>query len=119
MTRLLKNDVSSAHEGSWVTRSALVDLVLEYGLRQWQKNSDCSPVLAAADPAIATVLDEIHDHPEHQWTVHHLARAAGLSRTQFNRRFTAAVGQPSMSYVIQLRLTHGAVYCGRTAVPLW
>lgn len=117
VTRLLKNDVSSAHEGNWVTRSALVDLVLVHGLRQWQKISGSSRV-AVADPAIATVLDEIHDHPEHQWTVQRLARAAGLSRTQFNRRFTAAVGQPPMSYVIQLRLTHGARLLRQTGSPL-
>ncbi|MBL0885256.1 AraC family transcriptional regulator [Myceligenerans indicum] len=118
VTRLLEDDVAHAHDGNWVTRSALVDLVLVRALRQWQEGPDSNGAVRVTDPAITAVLDDIHERPEHPWTVQELAQASGMSRTQFNRRFAAEVGRPPMSYVTQWRLAHGARLLRQTSWPL-
>jgi AraC-like DNA-binding protein len=115
---LLENDLSNADPGNWVTRSALVDLVLVRALRQWHDESGTSSWTTAGDPAVATALNEIHDRPGHQWTVGQLAGVAGMSRTSFNRRFTAQVGQPPMTYVTRWRLAYAARLLRQTTSPL-
>ena len=42
--------------------------------------------------------------PEHAWTVASLARAAGLSRAAFARRFLAKIGSPPRSFLAEVRM---------------
>jgi AraC-like DNA-binding protein len=101
-----------------VTRSALVDLVLVHVLRQWWDGVGEAGRPAVPDVAIATAQREMHGLPRHRWTVQQLARAAGMSRTAFIRRFTAVVGAPPMTYLTQRRLAHGARLLRQTEYPL-
>ncbi|WP_342744006.1 AraC family transcriptional regulator [Amycolatopsis saalfeldensis] len=59
-------------------------------------------------PAIAAALRQIHEHPEHPWTVAGLGELAGLPRTACTRRFTELVGQSPMRYLTGWRLGRGA-----------
>ena len=43
-----------------------------------------------------------------------LAHAAGMSRTSFNTKFRAALGQPPMAYLAELRLRRAAGYLATT-----
>jgi AraC-like DNA-binding protein len=115
---LLEHDVSEALPGNWVTRSALVDLVLVHVLRQWWDDVGEAGRPAVTDVAIAAALREMHGLLRHRWTVQQLARAAGMSRTAFSRRFTALVGEPPMTYLTQRRLAHGACLLRQTEYPL-
>lgn len=70
------------------------------------------------DPRVGAALRAIHDNPQRPWTVQQLSETAGLSRTAFSRRFTAAVGRPPMSYLISWRLNRGAQLLRGTDAPL-
>lgn len=105
---LLEDDVAQAQQGNWVTRSALIDLVLVHALRRWYDAPGATGWTATADPAVAAALDQIHGHPQHPWSVEQLASVAGMSRTSFNRRFTVQVGLPPMTYVTYWRLACAA-----------
>lgn len=112
---LLENEVSEARQGNWVTRSALVDLILVHALRHWYSAPGRT---AAADPAIAAALDRIHERPQDPWSVQRLAEVAGLSRTSFTRRFTVHVGLPPMTYVTYWRLACAARLLRQTTFGL-
>jgi AraC-like DNA-binding protein len=115
---LLEDDVAEARSGNWVTRSALVDLMLVHVLRQCSEETGTAGPPAVTDPAIVAALGAIHGDPRHRWTVQQLAKVAGMSRTAFSRRFTAVVGKPPMTYLTHWRLAHGARLLRQTKDPL-
>jgi AraC-like DNA-binding protein len=112
---LLRVDMSGTRMGTEATLPALLDLILVHALRQWH---DLAGWPETADPAIATVLREIHEFPQTQWTVGKLSEIAEIPRAAFTRRFTRVVGQPPMSYLISSRLRHGAQLLRQTDAPL-
>jgi AraC-like DNA-binding protein len=85
-------------------------------LRQWHEQHGTAP--GTDDPAIAAALRQIHECPQHPWTIGGLSEVAGLARTAFTRRFSALVGQPPMSYLIGWRLGCGARLLRETNAPL-
>lgn len=56
------------------------------------------------DRRIARALTCIHREPERTWTVAGLAQSAGMSRSQFAKRFLACVGQTPMHYLCAWRM---------------
>jgi transcriptional regulator GlxA family with amidase domain len=56
------------------------------------------------DSYVERALAEMKRHPSRRWTVAALARAAGLSRAPFARRFERAMGVPPLRYLTALRL---------------
>jgi AraC-like DNA-binding protein len=112
---LLRADVSGTRMGSGAALPALLDLVLVHALRQWH---EAAGLPETDDPAIATVLREIHRYPQEQWTVGRLSEIAGMPRAVFTRRFTRAVGRPPMSYLLSSRLQRGAELLRQTDAPL-
>jgi AraC-like DNA-binding protein len=63
--------------------------------------------LTVADPAIAAALAAIRQRPLDPWTVAGLAAVAGLARSRFAERFTAAVGEPPLAHVARWRIQAG------------
>ena len=108
LTDLLGAEVSATPAGDDTTLPALLDLILVHVLRQWHEEHDMAGRALTDDPAIAAALRQIHEHPQYAWTVDRLSRVAGMPRTGFTRRFTAAVGQPPMRYLTGWRLERGA-----------
>ncbi|MBY8857097.1 AraC family transcriptional regulator [Nocardia sp. CA2R105] len=106
LVAMLEAEVGRARPGSGATLRSLLDLILVQVLRQWHEQHGSAP--GSDDPAIAAALRQIHEQPQHQWTVGRLSDVAGLPRTAFSRRFTTLVGQPPMSYLISWRLGCGA-----------
>jgi AraC-like DNA-binding protein len=117
LTALLAEDIATAGPGARASRAALIDLLLVQVLRRWQDRHG-TPDRPGVDPAIAAALRQIDGRPAAPWTVAQLSEAAGMSRTAFTRRFTAAVGKPPMAYVIGARLTRGARLLRETEAPL-
>jgi AraC-like DNA-binding protein len=117
LTALLEDDVAATGPGAQASRGALIDLLLVQLLRLWQDQHE-APDRPGVDPGIAAALRLIEDRPEEPWTVRRLTEAAGMSRTTFTRRFTAAVGKPPMAYVIGARLARGARLLRETEGPL-
>jgi AraC-like DNA-binding protein len=63
-----------------------------------------APLRARCDPALRRAVEAIHAQPGRPWTLTTLARSAGISRSTFAQRFTAAVGVPAMTYLRRHRL---------------
>lgn len=93
-----------AGQGALLDR--LLDALVVSAFRQWAETADDVPLWlgTTGDEAVMTALRLMHQAPEHPWSVVSLARAAGLSRAGFARRFLGAVGQPPISYLAQWRL---------------
>jgi transcriptional regulator GlxA family with amidase domain len=56
------------------------------------------------DLAVARALELMCQRLGQRWTVEALARAVGLSRPAFAKRFTHALGSPPLRYLSELRL---------------
>ena len=61
-----------------------------------------------ADPAVSRALALMQAEPAKRWTVERLARAVGLSRAAFARRFVALSGRSPLRYLTELRLALAA-----------
>jgi AraC-like DNA-binding protein len=59
---------------------------------------------AVADERVARALRLLQSRPADRWSVAALAKAAGLSRAAFARRFSAALGLPPLRYLVELRM---------------
>jgi transcriptional regulator GlxA family with amidase domain len=57
-----------------------------------------------ADPRLAAAIRRMHERPAHAWTVAQLAKEAALSRSAFFERFSRAVGQAPMEYLLAWRM---------------
>jgi transcriptional regulator GlxA family with amidase domain len=56
------------------------------------------------DKHVGRALAALHDRLAHGWSVVELAAEAGLSRSAFVERFTAAMGAPPMQYLAKSRM---------------
>ena len=73
--------------------------------RQWAPQSPSADFLMAlGDPKVSAVLELIHEKPEAPWTLTHLAKEIGLSRSVLADRFAKTVGDPPMTYLRRWRL---------------
>lgn len=61
-------------------------------------------VPTVVDSRISGVVERIQEEPGRRWPVTELAKQAGLSRSQFTRRFTAMTGLAPESFLIQARV---------------
>ncbi|ONI87431.1 hypothetical protein ALI144C_08515 [Actinosynnema sp. ALI-1.44] len=117
---LLSAELTDPGLGSAALVPALLESLFVYILRTWFDTDDSTAGWTAAlrDPVVADALHAMHEHPAHPWTVAKLAAEAGLSRAPFARRFTAAVGQPPLTYLTWWRLTVASRLLRETSQPL-
>ena len=59
---------------------------------------------ALNDPIVGRALQLVHGDPARRWTVHDLAREAGVSRTVLAEKFNAVMGQAPIEYVTGWRM---------------
>jgi AraC-like DNA-binding protein len=116
VVEMLRADFTDPGPGSDANRAALIDLMIVHILRHLQERGESWPL--TDEPGVTEALREIHDRPQRPWSVQQLSEVAGMSRTAFTRRFTAAVGMPPMSYLIDWRLTAGARLLQQSDAPL-
>ncbi|GAA2444370.1 AraC family transcriptional regulator [Actinomadura vinacea] len=119
---LMGDELRQPRVGSEAILSPLIDMLLLYVLRTWldEQSGPGATGWAAAltDPAIVTALHDIHQRPEHPWTVAELATRAGVSRATFAKRFVTAVGQPPLAYLTWWRMTTASRLLLGTDAPL-
>lgn len=98
----LESDLASGGRASRPLLDALVALV--------------APALGAAalDPRIARAAAAMTRDPSRRWTVASLARAAGLSRSAFARRFQSELGAGPIEWLTSLRMRLAAERLART-----
>lgn len=75
-------------------------------------------LFALADPQLGRALQALHEAPAHPWTLHELARVAGMSRSSFAEKFRRKVGKPAMEYLICWRMLRAADLLATTAEPV-
>lgn len=100
-----------AYEATGVTPGAetvvcrLLDVLIVYAIRIWLRSAPDNGYLGALrDPHLGPVLARMHRDPGRSWSVSTLAATAGLSRSVFAERFTAAVGRTPMAYLTEIRM---------------
>lgn len=121
IVNLLGAEHDNHEPGSSAAMPALLDLLLTYVIRAAFDAADPPGMGWAAairDPALSTALHNMQNTPEIDWTVSTLARASGLSRATFARRFTAAVGQPPMAYLTWWRMNLAKQHLSESDMPL-
>jgi AraC-like DNA-binding protein len=108
---LLATEVTRDEPGQAAVLDRMLDLLLIQALRAWFARPDAGApgwYRAQADPVVGHALRLIHHSPERAWTVASLARAVGVSRAAFARRFQQLVGEPPMSFLTGWRLALAA-----------
>lgn len=63
---------------------------------------------ALQDPRMATVLEQLLEHPEHDHSLESLAEIAAMSRSAFAEMFKTCFGRTPMAFLRELRLRRGA-----------
>jgi AraC-like DNA-binding protein len=105
LVRLVADEAGQRRAGRDLVLARLVELLLVEALRALP-GDDAPPGLlrGLADPRLALALRALHADPARPWTVDQLAKKAALSRSSFFERFTRAVGQPPMEYLLAWRM---------------
>jgi AraC-like DNA-binding protein len=118
--QLLSNEHDGETAGSTAAIPALLDLLFTYVVRAVFETADTTTGWAAAlrDRSLTTALHNIQSKPEITWTVASLARASGMSRAAFARRFTDVVGQPPLTYLTWWRMNLASQLLRETDLPL-
>ena len=103
----LYDELAGAAPGKQTALDRVLDLLLVHVLRAHFASGAKVPAWyqALQDPVVGHALRELHSDPAAPWTVASLARTVGLSRAALARRFTAAVGEPPLTYLTGWRIT--------------
>jgi len=106
--QLLRGEVATGGPGATIVSDRLVEVLVVHIVRGWARAApgDHPGWLAGiADPHMGPLLAEIHRRPAEPWSLHDMARAAGLSRTRFVERFTRRVGCSPGSWLTEWRMS--------------
>jgi AraC-like DNA-binding protein len=105
LVRLVDDEARAARAGRELVLRRLVEVLLVEALRA-APAPDAPPGLlrGLADERVARAMRCMHGEPAREWTVPMLADEAALSRSAFFERFTRAVGQPPMEYLLAWRM---------------
>lgn len=110
ISRFLVAEAQQPNPGSSLMISRLIDLLVIRTLRSWA-SSEANRVGwlgGLGEERIGRALSAMYVDPFQRWTVQSLAGIAGMSRSIFAERFTAAVGEPPLRYLSRWRLTIAA-----------
>jgi AraC-like DNA-binding protein len=114
---LLEQETQAKAPGAAAIFAKLADVFVSAALRTYLAAADSLDRLArpaVPDHGIAQTLKLLRARPEARWSVDAMAFSAGMSRTSFNARFRAVLGQAPMAYLTELRLRRAAGYLATT-----
>jgi AraC-like DNA-binding protein len=114
---LLNEQTHAKAPGAAAIYAKLADVFVTEALRSYLAAADGLTRLAQPampDPRIARIIKMLRGRPQGAWSVDAMAQSAGMSRTSFNTRFRAVLGQPPMAYLTELRLRRAAGYLATT-----
>jgi AraC-like DNA-binding protein len=106
---LLADEMARDVPGQSTVLDRLLDLLLISALRTWFAGPGAPAWYRAhQDPVVGRALRLVQHQPAEPWTIATLAADVGVSRAALARRFTAAVGEPPMTYLTGWRLALAA-----------
>jgi len=102
----MKHESSAARPGSATVMTRLADVIVIHAIRSWlERTAPAAGWLAAVrDPHVGRAVAQIHQRPEHAWSVAELARISRLSRSRFSERFTELARFAPMQYVTKVQM---------------
>ncbi len=106
MVDLMRRELDRQDAGATIVVDRLCELFLVHVLRAHAHTNPSMPGFMAAldDACTRKCLQLIHQRPQDRWTLDTLARAVGLSRSAFAKRFHDLVGVPPGSYLTTWRM---------------
>jgi len=105
LVRFVGEESGGRRPGRDLVLTRLVEVLLVEALRSTPGEGAPPGLLRGlADARLAQAIRQMHADPARSWTVEELARKAALSRSAFFERFTRAVGQPPMEYLLAWRM---------------
>ena len=116
---MIDAEASSDGPGREAVISRLLEIMLVELLRTPQLVTKRRGMLnGLTDPPVAAALRAFHADIRTPWSVASMAAEAHLSRSAFSDRFTAIVGEPPMTYVLNWRMAvaRDALVAGRKSV---
>ncbi len=105
--RRLVAEVGSSQPGSQAMLAKLSEALFVETLRQYVAGlptEDTGWLAGARDPIVGRSLAILHGRVQHPWTIAHLAKEVGLSRSALVERFAQYLGEPPMAYLTRWRL---------------
>jgi len=104
--RLLFSEARDNGSGQQALLNRLIEVVIIQLLRELiQQNHLHIGLLAGlAEPKISKALIAMHEQPSTSWTLHDLARIAGMSRASFSAMFKSTVGETPGNYLTEWRI---------------
>lgn len=104
---LLRAALTDPSAGQERLARSLLDPLLAYVLHCHAREG-AGDAREPADPRIARALQRLRSKLAESWSVAALAKAAGLSRAAFARRFLSELGVPPLRYLAELRMDRAA-----------
>ncbi|MDR7093650.1 AraC family transcriptional regulator [Hydrogenophaga laconesensis] len=105
LVRLVRDESTDQRPGRDLVLGRLVEVLLIEALRSSAGEGAPQGLLRGlADTRLAAAMRLMHGEPSHPWTVEELAKQAALSRSAFFERFSRAVGQRPMEYLMAWRM---------------
>lgn len=105
LVELVREESRAERPARDIVLARLLEVLLIEALRS-TAGTAASPglVRGLADERVAIALRRMHEDPAKAWTVAHLAKEAGLSRSAFFERFNRTVGVAPMEYLLSWRM---------------
>lgn len=106
MAHFLMIEAREPRPGSALMISRTIDLLVIRALRSWAdlRPDEAGWLTDLADARIGRALQAIHAEPGQPWTLAALGDVAGMSRSSFVDRFTSALGEAPMRYLLRWRM---------------
>lgn len=118
--RVIGTEAGRGEMGSDMIALKLSEIIFAQALRTYLNSEGADkPVLAGfSDPAIARVLQAVHEEPSHPWTLDELAQIAGLSRTSFTTKFSRCLSITPLAYITRWRMQIARQRLSDTKAPI-
>jgi AraC-like DNA-binding protein len=103
----MRHELVEPQPGGALVAQHLAHMMLVQALRLYLADGVGRSVgwlFALGDPQMAAAIGAVHAEPGTRWTLQALARRAGMSRSNFARKFKDAVGSSPMDYLTRWRM---------------
>ncbi len=117
----LRHELVEPQPGGVLVSQHLAHMMLVQALRHYLADGAGRSVgwlFALGDPQLAAAIGAIHAEPGTRWTLQRLAHRAGMSRSNFARRFKDAVGSSPMDYLTRWRMLLAGDRLGQGSEPV-